>query len=239
MKQIAKILTLSAVALTLGACSTGLDRSRSLGNPQVSGHVLAQQVCSICHGDVGNNVNGNSVNPTFPILAGQQAVYLEAEMQEFHEHTRKDKAAQDMMWGIARDFTPAQIKQLAEFYSHQTPLPNPAAATADPAMVAAGQKIFNEGNLEKAVPPCMACHGANAEGNGPIPRLAGQHADYLYKQLMAFNDDAMRGEEHEKNHSAGSEEDLERPHGVAMEGIAHGLDDAQKHEVALYLQSLK
>ncbi len=237
MKQIAKILTLSAVALTLGACSTGLDRSRSLGNPQVSGHVLAQQVCSICHGDVGNSVNGNSVNPTFPNLAGQQAVYLEAEMQEFHEHTRKDDAAQAFMWGIARDFTPEQIKQLAEFYSHQTPLPNPAAAKADPAMVAAGQKIFNEGNLEKAVPPCMACHGSNAEGNGPIPRLAGQHADYLYKQLMVFNNDAEREAEHEKNPSM--HEDIERAHGVAMEGIAHGLSDEQKHEVALYLQSLK
>ncbi|MHB8353076.1 MAG: c-type cytochrome [Burkholderiales bacterium] len=237
MKQITKILTLSAVALTLGACSTNLDRSRSLGNPQVTGHTLAQQVCSICHGDVGSNVNGNSVNPTFPILAGQQAVYLEAEMQEFHEHTRRDKAAQDMMWGIARDFTPEQIKQLAEYFSKQTPMPNPAAADADPTMVAAGQKIFTEGNLEKAVPPCAACHGANAEGNGPIPRLAGQHADYLYKQLMVFNDDAQSEEEHEKNPAV--KEDLERPHGVAMEGIAHGLSDQQKHDVALYLQSLK
>ncbi len=235
MKRITKILTLSAVALTLGACSN-IERSRNLGNAQVSGHTLSQQVCSVCHGAVGNDTNGNSVNPTFPILAGQQAVYLEAEMQEFHERTRKDKAAQDMMWGIARNFTPEQIKQLAEFYSQQKPMPNPAAADADPAMVAAGQKIFAEGNLEKAVPPCAACHGANAEGNGPIPRLAGQHADYLYKQLMAFNDDAQREEEHAKNPAVN--EELERPHGVAMEGIAHGLSDQQKHDVALYLQSL-
>lgn len=239
MKQITKILTLSAVALALSACSTGLDRSRSLLNPNVSGHALAQQVCSICHGDVGSNVNGNSVNPTFPILAGQQEVYIVAELQEFQEHHRKDDAGQAMMWGITRDMTPKQMKELAEYFSHQKPLPNPAAAEADPAMVKAGQKIFNEGFLEKAVPPCMACHGSNAEGNGPIPRLAGQHADYLYKQLMAFNDDAQREEENEKHHLNTNGDDLERPQGVAMEGIAHGLSDMQKHEVALYLQSLK
>ena len=32
----------------------------------------------------------------------------------------------------------------------------------------------------------MACHGENAEGNGPIPRLAGQHQAYLARQLEAF-----------------------------------------------------
>ncbi len=239
MKQISKILTLSAVALALGACSTGLDRSRSLLNPNVSGHTLAQQVCSICHGNIGDAVNGNSVNPTFPILAGQQPDYIVAELQEFHDHHRKDPAAQDMMWGITRDMTPKQMKELAEYFSHQKPLPNPEAAEADPAMVKAGEKIFNEGFLEKAVPPCMACHGSGAEGNGPIPRLAGQHADYLYKQLVAFNDDAQRAEEDEKHHVNSNGDDLERPQGVAMEGIAHGLSDMQKHEVALYLQSLK
>ncbi len=237
MKHATKILTLSAMALALGACSTGLDRSRSLLNPDVSGHTLAQQVCSICHGNIGDSVNGNSVNPTFPNLAGQQEVYIATELQEFHEHTRMDKAAQDMMWGITRDMTPKQMKELAEYFSHQKPLPNPAAADADPAMVKAGEKIFNEGYLEKAVPPCMACHGANAEGNGPIPRLAGQHADYLYKQLMVFNDDAQREAEHEKHPN--EPEDLERAHGAAMEGIAQGLSDAQKHAVTLYLQSLK
>src|SRR6185312_15689650 len=34
--------------------------------------------------------------------------------------------------------------------------------------------------------PCQSCHGEHAEGNGVFPRLAGQHADYLKKQLEAF-----------------------------------------------------
>lgn len=231
MNKAAKILTLSAVALTLGACSN-IERSRNLGNPQVSGNTLAQQVCSICHGDVGSNVNGNSVNPTFPKLAGQTKEYLVEEMTEFHTKDRKDPAAQAFMWGIARNFTPKQMDELAAYYSQQ-----PVTAYmghSDPAQVAAGQKIFNEGVLDKGVPACMGCHGADAHGNGIIPRLAGQHADYLYKQLTVFNEDATYSDKH----ANASAEDLERPHEGPMPMVASGLTDAQKHAVAAYLQSL-
>lgn len=227
MTRFAKILTLSALALTLGACSN-IERSRNLGNPQVSGYTLAQQVCSTCHGGTGINANGTAINPTYPNLAGQQAVYLETELQEYRDHIRKDAAGRDMMWGLASQLTPEQIKALAEFYAHQKPVPSPAQG--DPVMVAAGQKLFVEGVAEKSVPACATCHGANAEGNGPIPRLAGQHADYLYKQMVSFNSDAGR-----ENHS----EAMERPHAVVMDAIAHGLSDEQKHQVAAYLQSIR
>ncbi|NDU87812.1 MAG: c-type cytochrome [Ferrovum sp.] len=232
MKNVKTILTLSALSLALGACSTGLDKSRNLGNPKVSGNTLAQQVCSVCHGNIGNNVNGNSVNPTFPSLAGQQKDYLVAEMNEFHVHTRKDAAAQQMMWGIARNFTPKQIEELANFYSNQSPMVSHEHHQA--ALVAEGQKIFNEGLLDKGVPACMGCHGSNAEGNGPIPRLAGQHADYIYKQLNVFNGDEIYTEGKENVPDV----DLQRPNGAAMEGIAHGLSDEQKHAMAAYLSSL-
>ena len=57
MKNISKILTLSAMALALGACSN-IERSRNLDDAKVSGNTLAQQVCSTCHG-----LNGQSINP--------------------------------------------------------------------------------------------------------------------------------------------------------------------------------
>jgi cytochrome c553 len=236
MKRVTKILTLSAAALALGACSSPylgsqLDRSRNLNNPAVSANTMANQVCSVCHGDVGSNVNGNSVNPSFPILAGQQADYLEGELKELRSQSRSDPAAQQFMWAITRNLTDAQIKGLATYFAHQKAMPNPAAS--DPALVSEGQKIFNEGFLDKGVAPCMACHGANAEGNGPIPRLAGQHADYLYKQLVVFSYDATRGEKKDVD------DPIERPLGEAMEGIAHGLNDHQMHAVAEYLQSIK
>ncbi len=227
MKRYQALLTLTALSVTLGACSN-LERSRDLSNPQVSGNTLAQQVCSTCHGGTHMSANGNSINPTYPNLAGQQAEYLQTELQEFHDQTRKDKMAKDYMWGLSSRLTTEQMKSIAEYYAHQKPLPNPNQS--NPALVAAGQKLFAEGVSDKGVPACASCHGANAEGNGPIPRLAGQHANYLYKQLMIFNSDAGR-----ENHP----EALERPHGAAMENISHGLDDLQKHQVAAYLQSLR
>lgn len=227
MTRFSRILTLSALALAVSACSN-IERSRNLGNPQVSGYTLAQQVCSTCHGGTGTNANGTSINPAYPNLAGQQAVYLETELQEFHDHSRRDQAARDMMWGLSSHLTAEQIKALADFYAHQRALPN--TVHSDPVAVAAGQKLYAEGSPEKSIPSCATCHGVNAEGNGPIPRLASQHEDYLYKQLMAFNDDAGR-----ENHP----EMQERPHGAVMEGIAHSLTDGQKHQVAAYLQSIR
>jgi len=35
-------------------------------------------------------------------------------------------------------------------------------------------------------PACASCHGTQAQGNGPFPRLAGQHAPYLLKQLLVI-----------------------------------------------------
>ena len=34
--------------------------------------------------------------------------------------------------------------------------------------------------------PCASCHGANGEGRDGVPRLAGQSADYIAGQLLAF-----------------------------------------------------
>ncbi|MDE1941688.1 MAG: cytochrome c4 [Betaproteobacteria bacterium] len=227
MKTISKAFALTALALSVAACSN-IERSRNLANPRVSGSTLAQQVCASCHGGAVGQDNGTSINPSYPNLAGQQAVYLETELQEFHDHSRTDPAAKDMMWGLASQLTTAQMKQLAEFYAQQKPHPN--LNQNDPALVASGQKIFSEGRAAQGVPACATCHGPSAEGNGPIPRLAGQHADYLYKQLMVFNTDAGR-----ETHS----EALERPHGVAMDAISHNLSDLEKHQVAAYLQSLR
>ncbi len=226
MKALSHVLVLSTLALAVAACSN-LERSPDLSNPKVSGSTLAQQTCASCHGGLVGQENGSSINPTYPNLAGQQAVYLETELQEFHDRTRSDPLAKDMMWGLAEKLTPTQMKQLAEYYAKQPTRANPDHG--DPAKVAAGKKVFSEGNAAEGVPACVSCHGQNAEGNGPIPRLAGQHADYLYKQLVVFNTDVGR-----QAHS----QVLERPHGTAMDSISHNMTDAERHQVADYLQSL-
>ncbi len=139
---------------------------------------LIRKECSACHGP-----RGISVAPTFPNLAGQQAVYLEAQLRAFRDHSRADPHAQAFMWGMAAQLTDATVKDIATYFAAQPPA---HGTPADPAEVAAGKKIFEEGVPAQTVPACQSCHMPNAIGNGPFPRLAGQHRRYLERQLEVF-----------------------------------------------------
>lgn len=139
---------------------------------------LVTRVCSTCHG-----LHGVSISPTFPNLAGQQPVYLETQLKAFRDHSRADPHAQAFMWGMAAQLTDPTITEIAAFFASQPPAAGTQAASAE---IAAGKKIYEEGIAAQQVPPCQACHGADATGNGPFPRLAGQHRTYLERQLEAF-----------------------------------------------------
>jgi len=72
---------------------------------------------------------------------------------------------------------------------------------------------------------CAACHGA--DGNSVIaanPKLAGQHADYLYKQLVDYS----------KPSSA-----KDARVNAVMASFAGALSDADKRHVAAYLSQQK
>jgi cytochrome c553 len=135
-------------------------------------------VCSSCHGP-----DGRSISPTFPRLAGQQKDYIIAQLQAFRDKTRADPHAQTYMWGMAARLSDPTIDAIAAYYSSQTPV---AGSPGDSPQTVAGKNIFTEGIPSEGVPACMSCHGEKAEGNGPIPRLAGQHQAYLARQLEAF-----------------------------------------------------
>jgi cytochrome c553 len=52
---------------------------------------------------------------------------------------------------------------------------------------AAGEALYNNGDMARGVLACMTCHGPNGNSFNPVwPTLAGQHADYLAKQLADF-----------------------------------------------------
>ena len=209
-------IALFAAAAALAATVTGcqnLDRSRDLANPRVSGLTLAQQVCSNCHG-----VSGSSISPIFPNLAGQTHTYIESQLREFRGHNRSDPAGFEYMWGLSRSLTDKQITELADYYAHQAPRPN--AARANPDWIAAGDKLFHTGVPGKNVPPCLACHGTEGQGNEQFPRLAGQHMDYVIKQLVVF----QRSDE--------------RPEGAIMKTVAHELSAENIRDAAAYVQSI-
>lgn len=134
--------------------------------------------CGTCHG-----VNGRSVAPTFPNLAGQTAPYLEAQLHAFKDQSRADPDAQAYMWGMASQLSDSTISALAAYFSSQ---PAAVGRPGSAALVAEGKHLFEEGVPAKQIPPCASCHGLNAQGMNIFPRLAGQHAPYLLKQLLVI-----------------------------------------------------
>ncbi len=162
------------VLLVLAACDSAPPQPPS-GDSVVQGTV---HVCSSCHG-----FGGRSISPTFPRLAGQQHDYLVNQLQAFRDHTRADPHAHTYMWGMAAKLSDATIDGIATYYSSQTPV---AGSPGDPALMAAGKKIFDDGIAERDVPACSSCHGEKGEGADNIPRLAGQHVQYIEEQLTNF-----------------------------------------------------
>lgn len=117
----------------------------------------------------------------FPNLAAQTAPYLEAQLKAFRDQRRADPDAQAYMWGLASKLNDTMISALAANYAAQPPA---RGEPGDPKLVAQGKIIFEKGMVEHGIPPCNVCHGAHAEGKGIFPRLAGQHAPYLLKQIL-------------------------------------------------------
>lgn len=166
--------------------------------------------CAICHG-----LNGQSVSPTFPNLAAQTAPYVELQLHAFKNQTRADPDAQAYMWGMASQLDDASISGLAEYFAKQTAAPGRGG---NGALIAQGKKIFAEGVLDHGIPACASCHGALAQGNGPFPRLAGQHAPYLLKQLLAIQNVLRTA--------------------PVMHGVIKDLNHDQMQAVVTYLESI-
>ena len=139
---------------------------------------LTTQVCAACHGP-----RGISTSPAFPNLAGQKAVYIEAQLRGFKDHSRGDPGAMAFMWGMSSQLGDETIKRLAVHYAALSPA---RGTPADKSLVAKGKQIYDEGIAEGGIPACAVCHGPSADGNEGVPRLAGQHAPYLVKQLAYF-----------------------------------------------------
>jgi cytochrome c553 len=205
------IILAAAVAATLGGCAVP-ERSRSLGNAAVPAKAIAQQVCSNCHG-----IDGNAASPNFPRLAAQPEPYLVAQLTYFRSRNRADPAGFEYMWGISRNLTDDHIKGLAAYFASQAPADN---APGEAQLSAEGKDIFYKGIAAKSVAPCATCHGEKAQGNLSFPRLAGQHADYVVKQLAVF------------------QLTNERPAGVVMKTITHDLSPGEMAAVAQFVQGL-
>ncbi len=144
------------------------------GDPKAAAAIVTQ-VCAACHG-----ADGNSPSPANPSLAGQGYDYLHKQLTNFKSGERKSP----VMGGIVASLSPADMKNLAAYFSEKQAKPGTAK---DKEVALLGQKIYRGGVQGSGVPACASCHGANGLGI-PVqfPRLAGQHAGYTVDQLNKF-----------------------------------------------------
>ena len=164
---------------------------------------MAQSVCETCHG-----IGGDSPYSLYPRLAGQQTVYLQHELKQFRSRERGDPFAQAYMWGIAAPLSDVEIDGLAQYFSNKKP-GEPIASDADAEVLARGKALFDHGDESKGIPACSSCHGDSAEGKDDFPRLAGQHAAYLVRQIVAFRTMTRRNDTMHTNAENISDDDAE------------------------------
>lgn len=205
------VVTLAAALVATSAfanASAGAPASK--GDPKAAESIVTQ-VCAACHG-----MDGNSAAAANPSLAGMNAEYLDKQLVNFKSGERKNA----IMSGMVATLTPQDMQNLAAYFSMQQPKPG---TSKDQALALVGQKIFRGGVQGAGVPACASCHGPQGKGiPSQFPRLAGQHADYIYAQLDSFrlgtrSNDAAK----------------------MMRSIAAKMTDADMKAVAAYIQGLR
>jgi cytochrome c553 len=172
---------------------------------------LAIGTCGSCHG-----THGISQQPKYPRLAGQNAGYLAAQLRAFRSQQRGDPDAIGYMWGMSANLEDTTIDALAAYYGAQAA--GAPLKTGSEALVTRGRDIYEHGVESAGVPACSACHGPDAHGIADFPRLAGQHAQYVLKQLASFQNN-MRNV-------------------AVMHGVASGLKLDEMNAVAAFLETL-
>jgi cytochrome c553 len=110
--------------------------------------------------------------------------------------------------------------QAEQLVAHYASLPAAApAATQGAGEVERGRHLAQAGDGARGIPPCLSCHGPT--GSPQFPRLSGQNAAYLERQLALWRAGGRAG----------------TTYGQIMAPIARRLTDDQVREVAAYFAS--
>lgn len=200
-KALSLILALAAAA---GFASSAQAQDAKAGEKKAA-------MCIGCHGIPGYQASFPEIHKV-PMISGQSGKYIVAALNAYKKGERKHPT----MKGIAASLSDQDMADLGAFYeTHGGGAANTAAAPAAPAAVA---ELLKKGN-------CASCHGETL--NKPIdpsyPKLAGQHADYLYVALKAYQT--------ENNPQVG------RGNAI-MAGMAKPFSHAELKQLAAYIATL-
>jgi cytochrome c553 len=181
-------------------------------------------VCTACHG-----VNGNSVNPEWPSIAGQNAAYSREQLTMFRDRKRIN----EIMYPIAMSLTDQDIADLSVYFAAQTP----TGLEADPSYYKAGEQLYRAGDGQRGIPSCAACHGPQGRGNpaAGYPALRAQHSVYTAAQLQAY----ANGSRYQDASDPANIKNYQSRNGAMMVTIAKRLSAEDIRNLASYIQGLR
>jgi cytochrome c553 len=190
-------------------------------------------MCGACHG-----ADGNSMVPNFPKLAGQNEKYLLKQIHDIQSWDKEMNPAKKAtsgravieMTGLLAALTEQDLADVAAYFASQNtqlsgsqPLEVQINSGIKVDALDLGAKVYRAGNLANGIPSCTGCHAPNGKGNAAagFPRLSGQHADYIEKQLTNFR-------------AGNRTNDAD----MVMRSIAEKLSDAEIKAVANFIAGL-
>jgi cytochrome c553 len=200
--------TLIALLTFVGVAAVSLSAS---AQSAAAGEKKAA-MCIGCHGIPGYQASFPEIYKV-PMIAGQNAKYIVSALTQYKKGDRKHPS----MRAIATSLSDQDMADLAAFYSTLAKA-EPVALTIAGTPPAEVAELLKKGN-------CVSCHGANfsAPIDPTYPKLAGQHADYLYVALKAYQTD--------KNRQVGR-------NNAIMMGMARPYTHAEAKLLAGYISSL-
>lgn len=157
------------------APNTALGRVVASGGAQHGGVGMK---CMACHGldDAGAGLGD------MPGLAGQPADYLHAQLEAFMAGARFSP----IMVPIATQLTKEERRAVSDYYASVAPKLSKFDHDAPTDLVQQGGALVATGS--DSVTPCSQCHGGGDTSGAAIPRLAGQSAQYIADQLVAWRE---------------------------------------------------
>jgi len=201
-----KVLSaLIALAAACGVTTAAMAQDAKAGEKKAA-------MCIGCHGIPAYQASFPEIHKV-PMISGQGAKYIVAALSAYKKGERKHPT----MKAIAASLSDQDMADLGAFYEGSGGGAGDGAGAA-PAPSAAVAELLKKGN-------CASCHGENfAKPIDPsYPKLAGQHADYLYVALKAYQT--------EKNPQVGRSNAI-------MAGMAKPFSHAELKAIAGYLATL-